>query len=163
MAHLNPISNPKMSLFQNTLAILNIEDDCVRIVDNHLDNYLKPICEFPNLNLKNYPNNLFDEYEYFWDKLHEGDDECSITYADIYMAYLYQYLKIDVANILYQNYLKTLQGELGLICYWQKAWLKYVFKVNTAKELRKFDKKNWIDTISTHLTAFKTQFPTNTH
>lgn len=64
---------------------------------------------------------------------------------------------------MYQNHLKALQGELGLICYWQKQWLKYVFKIKFAKELRQFDKKKWVDTITTHLIAFKDQFPPNSH
>lgn len=140
-----------MPLPANTLAILTIENDCVRIVDNHLDNYLKPINDFPNIESSPYPNDLFDEYDYFWDRLHNGDDINSLTYADIYMAYLFHHLKIDVANILYQNYLKTLQGELGLICYWQKEWLKSVFKVEFVKELRQFDKEKWVDTINNHL------------
>lgn len=118
MAQSNPATNPKkMPLYTNTLAILNIENDCVRIVDNNLDNYLKPINNYPTLDLSKYPNDLFDEYDYFWDRLHDGDDKDSLHYADIYMTYLFYHLKIDVANILYQNYLKTLQGELGLICY----------------------------------------------
>lgn len=141
-----------MPLFKNTLAILMIENDYIRIVDNNLDNYLKPISDFPNLDLSHYPNSLFDEYDYFWDRLHNGDDKNSLHYADIYMAYLFHHLKIDVANILYQNYLKTLQGELGLICYWQKEWLKYVFKVKFAKELRQFNyDDNWLKIINKHL------------
>lgn len=103
--------------------------------------------------MANYPNDLFDKFPYFWERLHDGNNEHSLSYADNYMAYLFYDLNIDVANIVYQNYLKTLQGELGLICYWQKEWLKHVFKVNTAKELRKFDKKEWIDTITTHINS----------
>ncbi|WP_066800069.1 hypothetical protein [Moraxella oblonga] len=152
-----------MPFDKNILATLNIENDCIMVVDSHLDNYLKPINDFPNLHLSHYPNDLFDTYDYFWDRLHDGDDKYSMNYANIYMAYLFHHLNIDVVNILYQNYLKTLQGELGLICYWQKEWLNYIFKVKSAKELRQVDKKQWIDTITNHLTTFKSQTPPNTH
>lgn len=151
------------TIMNSKVVFLTIEDDYIRIVDNNLDNYLKPIGDCPNLDLSNYPNDLFNEYDYFWEILHDGNDKNSLHYADIYMAYLLHHLKMDIANILHQNYLKTLQGELGLICYWQKEWLKYIFKVNTAKALRKLDKKAWIDTITTHLTTFKCQFLTNIH
>lgn len=136
--------------------IISIEDNDARVVDKNLDNYLKELSNYPDIHLNDYPNDLFDNYPYFFDRLHDGDHAHSLEYANIYLAYLYQVLNLDVANSLYQSYLKTLQGELGLISYWQKQWLKYVFKVEFAKELRKFDKKEWINTIRTHLITFQT-------
>lgn len=148
--------SPKNHFIQDKeYHLLTIEDDYVRVVDNTLDNYLKPISDYSHINLQDCPNDLFDNEPYFGDRLHDGDHQSSLIYADKYMAYLFHYLNIDVANILYQNYLKTLQGELGLICYWQKQWLKYVFNINVTQELRKFNEKQWIIIINHHVNSIK--------
>lgn len=131
--------------------IISIEDDDARVVDKNLDNYLKELSNYPDIHLNDYPNDLFDNYPYFFDRLHDGDHANSLEYANIYLAYLYQFLNLDVANILYQNYLKTLQGEVGLICYWQKQWLKYVFNVHLAVELRQFNHADWVKIINQKL------------
>lgn len=148
--------SPKNHFIQDKqYHLLTIEDDYVRVVDNTLDNYLKPISDYSHINLQDYPNNLFDNEPYFWDRLHDGDHQSSLIYADQYMVYLFHHLNIDVAQILYQNYLKTLQGELGLICYWQKQWLKYVFNVNVAQKLIKFNEKQWVEIINHHLKDYR--------
>lgn len=134
--------------------LLGIEDDNVRIVDDDLDPILLPCTEIEMI-ADSMQNLVFEpilsfEQPYFWCILHEGDAENSLQYADIYMAYLTHQLNIDVAQRLYQQYQNTLQGDMCL-WYWQKQWLKYVFNVNVAQELRQFNEKQWIDIIHYHL------------
>lgn len=138
--------------------LLGIEDDNVRIVDDDLDPILLPCLEIEMI-VDSMQNLVFEailsfEQPYFWCILHEGDAENSLQYADIYMAYLTQKLNIDVAQRLYQQYQNTLQGDMCL-WYWQKQWLKYVFKVNITQELREFNEKRWIDMINHHLNSIK--------
>lgn len=134
--------------------LLAIEDDYVRVINDTLDPILLPCTEIEmiadSMQKILFKPILVFEKPYFWCILHEGDEEYSLQYADIYMAYLTQKLNIDVAQRLYQQYQNTLQGDMCL-WYWQKQWLKYVFNVNVAQELRQFNEKQWIDIIHYHL------------
>lgn len=138
--------------------LLTIEDDYVRVINDTLDPILLPCTEIEmiadSMQKILFKPILVFEKPYFWCILHEGDEEYSLQYADIYMAYLTQKLNIDVAQRLYQQYQNTLQGDMCL-WYWQKQWLKYVFKVNITQELREFNEKRWIDMINHHLNSIK--------
>lgn len=138
--------------------LLTIEDDYVRVINDTLDPILLPCTEIEMIadsmqKILSKPILVFEK-SYFWCILHEGDEEYSLQYADIYMAYLTHQLNIDVAQRLYQQYQNTLQGDICL-WYWQKQWLKYVFKVNITQELRQFNEKQWIDMINHHLNSIK--------
>lgn len=150
---------PKNNFMQDEeYHLLAIEDDYVRVVNDALDPILLPCAEIEmiadSMQKILFKPILVFEKTYFWCILHEGDEEYSLQYADIYMAYLNQKLNIDVAQRLYQQYQNTLQGDMCL-WYWQKQWLKYVFKVNITQELRQFNEKQWIGMINHHLNSIK--------
>lgn len=146
---------PKNNFTQNeAYHLLSKEDDYVRVVNDALDPILLSGVEIELISnsmqkILSKPILVFEK-PYFWCILHEGDEECSLQYADIYMAYLAQRLKIDVAERLYQQYQDSLQGDIR-ICYWQKQWLKYVFNVEKVIQLRVFQYCDWQEYIDKHL------------
>lgn len=146
---------PKNNFTQNeAYHLLSKEDDYVRVVDDDLDPILLPCSEIEMI-VDSMQNLVFEpilsfEQPYFWCILHEGDAEYSLQYADIYMAYLTHQLNIDVAQRLYQQYQNTLQGD-SCLWYWQKQWLKYVFNVEKAIQLRVFQYCDWQEYIDKHL------------
>lgn len=83
---------------------------------------------------------IFAEYPYFWEILHDGDAKNSLQYADIYMAYLADLLgKDELCQTLENLYLLSVNNNIQHFSFWQKQWLKYVFGVEKAVELRQFE------------------------
>lgn len=139
---------------QNSIYhVIAIENDLYRVVGDNLDNQLiSPVFfnvieyEFVsdwqatiNHETFDFTPTIFVQYPYFWEILHDGDAKNSLQYADIYMAYLAELMgKTTVSQTLYQHYLTAKSGE-NIFSYWQTQWLKHVFGVTKAIELRHFE------------------------
>lgn len=137
-----------------TYWVIGIEYELWRVINDDLDPVLIHPIFFDILDYHDVINwqqtitdeyfyftpKIFAQYPYFWEVLHDGDGENSLQYADIYMVYLADLLgKQELCQCLESLYLQSINADIPYLSFWQKQWLKHVFGVTKAIELRHFD------------------------
>lgn len=82
----------------------------------------------------------FNDYSYFFERFHDGEIECVNTY----MHYLSTLFGIhSLKSTIYDLYLEAVSNEKFIISYWLKEWMKSLFRVEKAINLRQFSKADW--------------------
>lgn len=136
-----------------TYWIIGIENELLRVINDNLDPVLIHPIFFEILDYQDVSNwqqtinkdefyfipKTFAQYPYFWEILHDGSDKNSLQYADVYMAYLASLLgKEYLCKTLEMLYLQSINDNVQHFSFWQKSWLKYIFNVKNAIEIRQF-------------------------
>lgn len=138
----------------NCYEIIGIEYEYYRIVDDYLDPILiHPIfCDVQNFkNVNNWVADINDDhffltprefsiYPYFFEGLHDAN----LEYVDIYLYYLNTLLPTaDLVSKIYSIYNDAINHENTRVSYWLKEWMKYLFNVDKAVDLRRFNEADW--------------------
>lgn len=139
--------------------VIGIEYGYFRVVLDDLDNALvHPIY----CNVRNYEGvNLwvqeissemfhftpeeFAQHPYFFEQLHDGH----IKSINIYMHYLGVLFGISfVKEKVYNLYLEAIEDKHFIKTYWMKEWMKSLFGVQKAIDLRQFSEIEWQQKLS---------------
>ncbi|WP_367108950.1 hypothetical protein [uncultured Psychrobacter sp.] len=139
---------------EHCYEIIGMEYEYYRIVNDYLDPVLvHPIfCKVQNYkNVNEWVADIRDDhffltpkefniYPYFFEYLHDG----SLEYVNVYMQYLGKLFGTStIKSKIYAIYKQVLDEKQPRISYWLKEWMKSLFGVEKALELRAFNKNDW--------------------
>lgn len=87
----------------------------------------------------------FDFCPYFFEYFHDGN----LEYVNVYMHYLNTlFNSLKLRDKIYGLYLNAAQDKNFVVSYWLKEWMKSLFKVEKAVDLKQFSKKEWQQKLS---------------
>lgn len=90
----------------------------------------------------------FAKYPYFFEQLHDGH----LDFVNVYIGYLAQLLGISfVKDKVCNLYLEAVKDKHFIISYWMKEWMKSLFQVEKAIDLRQFSEIEWQQRLSAFL------------
>lgn len=87
----------------------------------------------------------FAQHPYFFEQFHDGH----LEFVNVYMHYLGKLLSISfVKDKVYNLYLEAIKDKHFILSYWMKEWMKSLFGVEKAIDLRQFSEIEWEQKLS---------------